>query len=71
VEQSSDDFVVPSPGFTAANVAFTRRITMNDSTLTAPVTLANKIGLVVFDGAGQPVGLAALQIKQLGTSSPL
>ncbi len=63
VGQSSDDFFVPPPSYTTANVGFTGRLTMNGSSLTTALP-AGKIGLVVFDGtAGQPVSLAVLQVS--------
>jgi YD repeat-containing protein len=56
--QSSADFFVPPPGFATADAVFTGRVVINGGTLTATVTPANKIGLVVFDGtAGQVVSL--------------
>src|SRR5262249_47132066 len=67
VGQSSGDFFVPPPGYTAADVAATGRVVMNGSNLTVTVSPANKIGLVVFDGtAGQAVsqGMTAVTITQ-------
>jgi YD repeat-containing protein len=54
---SADDFFVPPPGFTVADVASTGRVTLGGSGVTATIP-ANKVGLVVFDGAaGQPITL--------------
>lgn len=59
---SSEDFFVPPPGFTADDVVFAGRIAVDGSDLTADITPANKIGLVVFDGTvGQPVSLGVVQ----------
>jgi YD repeat-containing protein len=54
---SSDDFfIAPSP-YTAADLAFTDRITFGQGK-TATISTANKIGIVLFDGtAGQRVSL--------------
>jgi hypothetical protein len=68
VAQSSADFFVPPPGFTAADVVSTGRIAIDGSNVTAAITPANKIGLVVFDGtAGQPVSLGVVQISNFDT----
>lgn len=61
VAQSTADFFMPPPGFTAADVVATGRIFMGGNSLTVNLTPANKIGLVVFDGtAGTPVSLGVV-----------
>ncbi len=55
---SAADFFIPPSPYTAADVEFTGRMSIGGSTLTATISTANKIGLVVFDGtAGQKVSL--------------
>ena len=58
---SSGDFFVPPgyPGYyTAADVVFTGRMVIGGSSFTGSFSVANKIGMVVFDGTiGQNVGL--------------
>jgi YD repeat-containing protein len=56
--QSTDDFFVPPPPNTAANVSFTGRAVIGGATLNATITAVGKIALIVFDGtAGQQVSV--------------
>jgi len=55
---STTDFFVPPSPFTAADVQTTGRLTIGGSSTTLTTTIANKIGLAVFDGVfGQRVSL--------------
>jgi YD repeat-containing protein len=55
---SADEFFVTPLGVNPADVQFTGRIVVGGSTLTATISTANKVALVVFDGvAGQRVSL--------------
>ncbi len=55
---SGDDFFVTPGGVNPADVQFTGRIVVGGSTVTATISTANKVALVVFDGvAGQRVNL--------------
>lgn len=59
---STDDFFVPTGGFTAAQVASTGRIVIGGASVDVAVT-TNTIGLVVFDGvAGQRLNLGTTLI---------
>lgn len=52
--QSTDDFFVPPPPNTAANVSFTGRASIGGATVNATITSVGKIALIVFDAtAGQ------------------
>ena len=56
--QSTDDFFVPPPPNTAANVSFTARASIGSATVNAALTSAGKIALIVFDGtAGQQLSV--------------
>jgi len=68
--QSTDDFFVPPPPNTAANVIFTGRASISGATINAAITSVGKIGLIVFDGtAGQQVsvGISAGGIVETNT----
>ena len=55
---SSGDFFVPPSPYTAADVEVTGRMATGD-TLAVPITVANKIGMILFDGAaGQRIALS-------------
>lgn len=61
---STNDFFVTPSGVTPADVQFTGRIVVGGSTLTAMISTANKVALVVFDGvAGQRVGLGMTSVS--------
>jgi hypothetical protein len=65
---STDDFFIPPPPYTAADVQYTNRMTFGDSRAVA-ITTSSKIGLVLFDGtAGQRTSLKAVP-GVLGTTS--
>jgi hypothetical protein len=54
---SSGDFFVPPPSYSASSVGFTGRVAMNGS-LTATISTAYQIALIVFDGsAGQRISI--------------
>ncbi len=54
---SAGDFYVPPSPYTAADVEVTGRMNIGD-TLAVPITVANKIGMILFDGAaGQRIAL--------------
>jgi YD repeat-containing protein len=56
--QSTDDFFVPPPPNTAADVSFTGRASTVGATVNAAITSVGKIALIVFDGtAGQQVSI--------------
>ena len=56
--QSTDDFFVPPPPNTAADVSFTGRASIGGATVNATITSVGKIALIVFDGtAGQQVSV--------------
>ena len=55
---SADYFLIPPSPYTAADVDYTGRMTVDGPSHTATITTANKIAMVVFDGqAGQLVSL--------------
>jgi YD repeat-containing protein len=61
---STNDFFVTPTGVAPADVQFTGRIVVGGSTLTATISTANKVALVVFDGvAGQRVGLGMTSVS--------
>jgi YD repeat-containing protein len=56
--QSTDDFFVPPPPNTAADVSFTGRAAIGGPTINASMASVGKIALIVFDGtAGQQVSV--------------
>jgi hypothetical protein len=56
--QSTDDFFVPPPPNSAADVIFTGRASIGGATINATMSPAGKIALIVFDGtAGQQVSI--------------
>jgi len=60
---SANDFFVTPAGVAPADVQFTGRIVVGGSTLTATISTANKVGLVVFDGvAGQRLNLGMTNV---------
>ena len=61
---STNEFFVTPTGVAPADVQFTGRIVVGSSTLTATISMANKVGLVVFDGvAGQRVSLGMTSVS--------
>ncbi len=61
---SANEFFVTPAGITAADVQYTGRIVVGGSSLTATISTANKVGLVVFDGvAGQRVNLGMTSVS--------
>ncbi len=61
---SANEFFVTPSGVTPADVQYTGRIVVGGSTLTATISTANKVGLIVFDGvAGQRVGLGLTSVS--------
>lgn len=61
---SANEFFVTPAGIAAADVQFTGRIVVGGSSLTATISTANKVGLVVFDGvAGQRVNLGMTSVS--------
>jgi YD repeat-containing protein len=55
---SADDFFVPPRPFVAADVATVGRMSPNATPFTVPISVANRVGLVVFDAtAGQRLNL--------------
>lgn len=61
---SANEFFVTPAGVAAADVQFTGRIVVGGSALTATISTANKVGLVVFDGmAGQRVNLGMTSVS--------
>jgi YD repeat-containing protein len=68
--QSTDDFFVPPPPNTAADVSFTGRASIGGATVNATITSVGKIVLIVFDGtAGQQisVGISAGGVVETDT----
>jgi hypothetical protein len=56
--QRTDDFFIPPPGYTTAQVILTGRLVVGGASLTPSFTSYQSIALVVFDGtAGQQVSL--------------
>ncbi len=67
---SSDDFIVPPMGFTAADVQNTSRAAFG-SDLTVTVSTANKIALVLFDETGDQrisMNLSSVTISSVNVS---
>jgi hypothetical protein len=61
---STTEFFVTPSGVAPADVQYTGRIVVGGSTLTATISTANKVALVVFDGvAGQRVGLGMTSVS--------
>lgn len=61
---SANEFFVTPSGVSSADVQYTGRIVVGGSTLTATISTANKVGLVVFDGvAGQRVSLGMTSVS--------
>ncbi len=61
---STNEFFVTPSGVAPADVQYTGRIMVGGSTLTATISTANKVALVVFDGvAGQRVGLGMTSVS--------
>lgn len=61
---SANEFFMTPAGVAAADVQFTGRIVVGGSSLTATISTANKVGLVVFDGvAGQRVNLGMTSVS--------
>ncbi len=55
---SAQEFFVAPSGVVAADIQYTGRATVNGATVVASITIANKNGLLVFDGlAGQRINL--------------
>lgn len=68
---SAQEFFVAPPGVVSTDIQYTGRITVNGSTVAAPITTPNKNGLMVFDGvAGQrlSLGFSAVTITQFYVS---
>ncbi len=61
---SANEFFVTPSGVAPADVQYTGRIVVGGSTLTATISTASKVGLIVFDGvAGQRVGLGLTSVS--------
>lgn len=61
---SANEFFVTPSNVAPADVQYTGRIVIGGSTLTATISTANKVGLVVFDGvAGQRVSLGMTSVS--------
>ena len=68
---STADFIIPPSPYTAADVQYTGRMSVDGASHTVIISTANKIGLVVFDGtAGQKVSLG-LNSTSISTGSDL
>ncbi|WHZ29952.1 MAG: hypothetical protein OJF51_004754 [Nitrospira sp.] len=61
---SANEFFATPAGVAPADVQYTGRIVVGGSTLTATISTANKVALVIFDGvAGQRVGLGMTSVS--------
>jgi YD repeat-containing protein len=66
---STNDFFIPPAPYGVADVEFTGRMSIDAGNFTATITTANKIALVVFDGAaGQRVSFSASAVTISGSS---
>lgn len=68
---SAQEFYVAPPGIVSTDVQYTGRITVDGPTVVAPITTANKTGLMVFDGTvGQriSVGFSSVTVTQFSAN---
>jgi hypothetical protein len=68
---SSADFFIPPPPYTATDVEYTGRMTIDGSSHTVTIGTPNKVGMVIFEGVGGQQASLGVNSITMSTNSDI